>query len=719
MLLCADDRSALIAHYAATGHAAPPQLDGDGTGRLRSLYTMTVAHDQRQAMGGRRVCVLRACGELELRELVAVYLVRSEQPLLQPPAEANGTAVTEVATTHSIAAPSAADVLPPPFHSKHETAHQGGSPSGPAGASGTPAGGDLLCLVLRQDKERGKDRAGPPWPEALLHLRPVVDGAAGAPAEGTTAGALVRTWPWDEDSTADDERRRALHNASATIFRSVCHTVGCRSIGPTGSTSTSSPDISQLSSGAPTMRRDALGRYLCQECTAVAADSLPQRQNSRGHGQARTPKARAGAPSLQYCSLPAARRCADELVRAALGRAQARHEWEYSYLLNFGMGMGSMAALGQRDHAPVPGPSSPVGGGSPRHRATDMMSSNGRMPWVEWSPGLHSLVSGDAEVDMRALAVALRLRLTPACARLLESWLAMLPHPPADKRGWVSLSELALDWGSAQTQQQQAEVGQSDVQMAKLAAAASGQLAEYELAHEQAEAVVRAAALAQRQEQLGFGDEVTDMSIALMAADAVAERAAAEARYEAYCKATPTHTVEADAEAEGAHNGAQTPRAEAPVVACAALSADTATVSAADELARASGELSDLLVDADTSNDVYSSGFEDSFDGAAAGGEYSTDYLDDKSAEESEEEEDEHIRRLRDELDSLKRRRRQRQAEAEADAEAGVDAANASRSPPAAAAAATPQERQILHRQPPAVGGWVVPKSRLGRGEKY
>ena len=475
------------------------------------------------------------------------------------------------------------------------------------------------------------------------------------------------------------------------------------------------------------MRRDALGRYLCQECTgqectAVAADSLPQRQNSRGHGQARTPKARAGAPSLQYCSLPAARRCADELVRAALGRPQARHEWEYSYLLNFGMGMGSMAALGQRDHAPVPGPSSPVGGGSPRHRATDMMSSNGRMPWVEWSPGLHSLVSGDAEVDMRALAVALRLRLTPACARLLESWLAMLPHPPADKRGWVSLSELALDWGSAQTQQQQAEVGQSDVQMAKLAAAASGQLAEYELAHEQAEAVVRAAALAQRQEQLGFGDEVTDMSIALMAADAVAERAAAEARYEAYCKATPTHTVEADAEAEGAHNGAQTPRAEAPVVACAALSADTATVSAADELARASGELSDLLVDADTSNDVYSSGFEDSFDGAAAGGEYSTDYLDDKSAEESEEEEDEHIRRLRDELDSLKSRRRQRQAEAEAEAEAeaGVDAANASRSPPAAAAARiTPQERQILHRQPPAVGGWVVPKSRLGRGEKY
>jgi len=155
------------------------------------------------------------------------------------------------------------------------------------------------------------------------------------------------------------------------------------------------------------------------------------------------------------------------------------------------------------------------------------------------------------------------------------------------------------------------------------------------------------------------------------------------------------------------------------VGACAALPADTATVSAADELARASGELSDLLVDADTSNDVYSSGFEDSFDGAAAGGEYSTDYLDDKSAEESEEEEDEHIRRLRDELDSLKSRRRQRQAEAEAEAEAGVDAANASRSPPAAAAAATPQERQILHRQPPAVGGWVVPKSRLGRGEKY
>lgn len=329
------------------------------------------------------------------------------------------------------------------------------------------------------------------------------------------------------------------------------------------------------------------------------------------------------------------------------------------------------------------------------------------MPWIEWSPALESLLSGDVHIDVRALSVALRLQLKPVCARLLDSWLTMLPHPPADKRGWVALSELALDWGSKQAQQQDDE--NVDPNMARIAAAASGQLAESVLAPE-----------LQADDSLGKGlsDADMDMSIALMAADAVAARVKAEAQYEHYRDAMPDPAAEVDAavgrSARQEHN-VQSRHAE--------------IVGSCDQISRATGtSVPSLTTPDDPHTDMATSNALTSCDSSGFvfnhGDAVSQCNPSDESSGEESEEEDEEIRRLRDELATLKSRRRLRHAQAQTavDQRTHLDALPDVRATSAEGhvegdskfdAAVEPAQAQYQH--PPSVGGWVVPKMRVDR----
>jgi hypothetical protein len=309
----------------------------------------------------------------------------------------------------------------------------------------------------------------------------------------------------------------------------------------------------------------------------------------------------------------------------------------------------------------------------------------------------------------------------------------MLPHPPADKQGWVALSELALDWGSKQEQRLQQEED-SDVSMAKVRAAASGQLAEYMLAYEtQAEGSATAAGGVLHHHPLpthpGWNqdgleavlDEDMDMSIALLAADAVAERVAAEARYEEYVKAKATHLMhpEAGGEATYLHQREELQQIQhvGTVGARDDVPAAIETTGTSDRVVAFATASIEPQLNVRSSNE-YSSGFED----ASGDSHYSSHYLSDESEDESEE--DDEIRRLRHELASLKSRRRQRQIEAEA---AAVTAADPRQSfgdgdgdSASAVAVAEPElQRQPQYQHPPSVGGWVVPKMKLTSGDNY
>lgn len=785
-----DDQAALVANYAATGHAAPPQLDGDGSGRLRSLYCMSMAREEQLLAGGRRACVLRACSELELRELMTVYLIRSDH--LLPQGGANDRGCSNDDTVVSISAPTAADIIPAPFNSKVQGQAQGLStisattttPARPsdletAAVTGT---GDVLCLVLRQDKDKDKDRAGAPWPEALLHLRVVGSGrGADATATGARAGAgdgaaagAGRAWPWYEDSTAAGERIRDLQHASTAIFSSYCYSVGCRSssyhhayISP-GSSSGSAALESSRRFDISLLRPDKLGRHLCQGCIAFTAGSVMNRnQHARGQGQARSCKARDGGSSrgrgvrggkpgaaresataksgqsprtakadhdrntwsdttaiqLEYCSLAATRRCADDLVQAALpvpgvadhghknlismyGRPSSCEDYDCSYVLNFGMG----TAHGKHERTCNPDLQVEVQTATAAGSERDWSCSDS-MPWIEWSPALRSLLCGDVDVDMRALAVSLCLRLKPLCARLLESWLMALPHPPADKRGWVALSELALNWSATHEQHQR-----SDVNMAKVAAAASGQPALYEMPKDtnpqtattpSTVAVKRAA-----QEGLGAGadDTEVDMSVALLAADAVAERVALEARYEKRSNAKPKPTLEGFLKKEQSHpcRPDEATIAHHGSLAASGMATSVTFTAAPDE----------AHFDAHGTNDYYTGVADDALD--QVGGQYDNSQFnstcrEDQPEEGSEEEEDEEIRRLRDELARLKNRRRERQAEAQA--QEYVPSATVGSSPEAAGMSQVQPQPQPQYQHPPSVGGWVVPKMRLASSD--